>query len=156
MTLQPIYISRSVINASDILHWFKNQGISNIVDDNDLHVTVVYSRNPVDMNTLILDTNNITIDPNDSIFKMDLFDENQCLVMVYHNNFMQERFNYFKQKQCSWDFPEYNCHITITNNFHQSNIKLTDLKAFPEKIILGPEILEPLNVEYENNTAFGM
>jgi hypothetical protein len=148
--MESIYVSRSIKNSEEIYNWFKEQGILNMTNKDDLHITQVYSTKPVDVDTLTLDKNDIIINPKDSLFIMETFDNNECLVMICNNDIMQKRFDYFKDKKCSWDFPQYNCHITISNHFSENKIELKNIKPFPQKIILGPEILESLDVEYNN------
>ncbi len=43
-----LYVHRDVVNAADIIAWAKGQGFESTLPADDLHVTVTFSRTPVD------------------------------------------------------------------------------------------------------------
>jgi hypothetical protein len=43
-----LYIRRDVLNGDEILRHYKKQGLENLRAASDLHVTIMYSREPVD------------------------------------------------------------------------------------------------------------
>ena len=43
-----LYVSRRVLNAGAIIDWAKDQGFETTLPAEDLHVTIAYSRTPVD------------------------------------------------------------------------------------------------------------
>ena len=48
MNPKPLYVYRRVLNAGDIASWARDQGFSGVLSAGDMHVTVTYSRAPVD------------------------------------------------------------------------------------------------------------
>ena len=57
---RPLYVSRPVENADEIIAWAKSVGFETILPAEDMHVTVCYSREPVDW--LVLDHDNVTLE----------------------------------------------------------------------------------------------
>ena len=43
---KPLYMKRKVLNAERIVEWAKSHGVATTLDPNDMHVTVVYSKEP--------------------------------------------------------------------------------------------------------------
>ena len=43
---KPLYMKRKVMNAEHIVEWAKSQGIPTTLDPDDMHVTVIYSKEP--------------------------------------------------------------------------------------------------------------
>jgi hypothetical protein len=43
---KPLYMKRRVLNAERIVEWAKSQGITTTLDPDDIHVTVIYSKEP--------------------------------------------------------------------------------------------------------------
>lgn len=43
---KPLYMKRKVLNAERIIEWAKSQGVETTLDADDMHVTVIYSKEP--------------------------------------------------------------------------------------------------------------
>ncbi|CAN5268322.1 hypothetical protein BH10PSE13_BH10PSE13_23730 [soil metagenome] len=44
---RPLYVYRKLINAADLLDWAREKGFTSTLPADDLHVTVTYSKTPV-------------------------------------------------------------------------------------------------------------
>jgi len=146
MSKEPLYVSRKIINSQEIIQWYNDQGIQGLDDTTELHITQVYSSNPVDMNTMTYDTQTIKVEKEKSEAKMECFGNGKFLVLALNIPEMQERFKYFQSQGCSFDFPQYNPHTTISNNYGYSP-ELDHIIPFNGDIFLGPEIAESLELE---------
>src|SRR5690606_28146793 len=47
-TPRPLYVHRKVKNAAEIIAWAKSQGFATTLPAEDMHVTIAFSRAPVD------------------------------------------------------------------------------------------------------------
>jgi hypothetical protein len=83
--------------------WALDSGIQ-LVDD--LHVTLLYSRNSISVSP------KKDVDYHATPLKFDTFDGN-CLVLVLESEDLQRRHDQFIQAGGTHDFPKYNPHVTL-------------------------------------------
>lgn len=129
-----LYVERKVLNSEEITKWFENQGV---VVQHDLHLTVQYCKKDIEIDQFVFDDKNLIID--NSYSKMEIFGDYQ--VELLYDIRLFERFNYFKKKGTSFDFPFYRPHISIAKNIS------VDLKPYPI-ILLGKEEWSELDEDW--------
>ena len=139
---ESIYVSRKVLNGEDIKSWFKEAGIDAVLDPEKMHITIAYSRDKIDPSTVTPDTGRLNINPEKRT--MDSFD-GDCLVMKVESPSLKPRWQYYMDAGCSFDYDEYQPHITISYDFGGD---MSDFKPFPGTIELGPEVIEPLDLDW--------
>jgi len=126
-----------VLNHEDIRHWAENQGIQNIMPD--LHVTIAYSRAPVDWDVIANSgTDEIRLPPtiDRSIKKLG---EN-CTVLVVKHPVLTKRHKFVLEQGGSYDYPDYIAHVTLTEDEHVPHIDT----PYHGLIVLGREILDDI------------
>lgn len=131
-----LYVHRPVLNYFALTAWFGNQNVF-IHNPETLHVTVAYSKRPVNWDLLEQDTEKVFVEPR---FEFDLF--GTCLVMKMSSQNLLDRWEYFMRKGCSFDFTTYHPHVTINYVWNGDH---STLKPFPSRLILGNEIFEEVN-----------
>jgi len=142
-TPRTLYVSRPVLNASEIIKWAKAQGFETTMAAPELHVTIAYSRDPVDwmkvgnVSTWGEDDNGeIHIRPG-GVRLVEQF--GRATVLLFVNNALAWRHEDIKQAGASWDHDEYQPHITITWEKPQA-LDIARIEPYRGKIVLGPEI----------------
>lgn len=140
---RPLYVSRKVMNVSDITNWAKDQGFTDIEDD--LHVTVAYSRTAVDwmaMGQGWADDNrgNMEVRPGGPRVVEPLGSEG-AVVLMFASSDLYWRNRDMREKGASWDYEDYQPHVTIT---YKGDVDLGNVKPYTGKIVLGPEIFEEI------------
>lgn len=138
-----LFVERKVINASDLHSWYKSQGLSGMIPPEEYHVTVVYSKEDVDITTMDFDYKPILIEGSMLSF-LALFDD-YVVQLVLTDARLYERFQYFKDLGCSWDYPEYMPHVSLAKG-HKG--KALTVEPYPESILLGPEVWSELNEDF--------
>lgn len=136
--MKSIYVSRKVVNPESIAKWALDNNYKDIQDD--LHVTVAYSKKPVDETKIELDDNNITVPLSGRA--LDHFGDFN--VLLIQSDELQDRWDYFVNQGCSWDYPNYSPHISFSKDE-----ELSTTYPFLGEIILGPEIMEDLHDDDE-------
>ncbi len=138
-----LYVRRDVLNRADILAWAKEQGFTDVVPD--LHVTVIHSRTPVDWFEM-----GESWSPRLEISaggprQMEAFgqDGNYYALLIVANELKWRHEAMFEQG-ASWDWPEYQPHITIQVG---GDVDLTKITPYQGKITLGPEIFEEVRAD---------
>jgi hypothetical protein len=145
-----LYVHRPVLNTDEIAAWFKDQGILTTLGD-DMHVTLAFSREPVDWDQWKPRIGKLTIyRPFPFLMKnnrkMALFgDENNVLVEKIFAPPLEARWKEFIAGGASWDHDGFSAHITITYNPPDT---LPD--PFEGNIIFGPEVFDELDEDWES------
>lgn len=132
-----LYVQRKVENYQDILDWCKSNNIDFTVKGPDMHVTIAYSTKEVDWNNFTVRKNIIIM--KDKFARLHEFGD--CLVLKFMSMTLENRWNEFKSGGCSWDFPDYNPHISLSYTKLNVNMNAT----YKGNIILGPEIFQSVD-----------
>lgn len=131
-----LYVRRDVVNKSDIIRWAKSQGFTDIVPD--LHVTIAYSRKAVDwfeVGTSYADRLDIPAGGPRQMEALGPTGDYKALLMTAWE--LVWRHEQIVEKGASWDWPDYQPHISIQVG---GDVDLSKVEPYQGKIILGPEI----------------
>jgi len=135
-----LYVRRDVINRAEIIAWAKEQGFTDIVPD--LHVTITYSRTPVDWFEMGESWSpRLEISAGGPRQMEALGQDGSYYALLITANELKWRHEAMVEMGASWDWPEYQPHITIQVG---GEIDLTKVTSYQGKIVLGPEIFEEL------------
>lgn len=132
-----LYVRRDVLNVSEIVKWAEGEGFTDIVTD--LHVTVAYSRKPVDwfkVGTSWTEKIEIVGGPR-LMEKMGPDGRYKALLMTAPELVWRHR--EMVEAGAVWEWAEYQPHISIQIG---GDVDLSKVKPYQGKIVLGPEIFE--------------
>lgn len=142
-----LYVRRDVTNSADIVKWARKQGFKSVVPD--MHVTIVYSKTPVDWLKVGADSwssggdekGNLVVKPGGPRV-MERF--GSAVVLAFSNSDLQYRhrsmMNRGEDDGMSWDWDDYTPHVTIT--YDPGAVDLEQVQPYTGAIELGPEIFE--------------
>lgn len=142
-----LYVRRDVLNGAQIIEWAKSQGFETTLPAGDLHITIAYSREPIDwMKAGIVGypdkaDGGMTIAPGGPRL-MEQF--GKATVLLVGSSALCWRHEEFRNAGASWDYPDYNPHITITYAAPEG-MKLSEVEPYRGLIELGPEIFEEVD-----------
>lgn len=147
-----LYVYRQVLNAKEIISWAKNQGFDTTLLPDDMHVTLCYSKTPVDWFSISSNEwgglTTLEIPPGGAR-AIEAFGPNgEAVVLVFKSSSLEYRHTEFKEKGASWDYEDYNPHITITYNAPE-DLDLSKVEPYTGKIVLGPEYFEEIEEKGE-------
>lgn len=141
-----LYVSRQVLNADEILAWAKLQGFTSTLPAEALHVTLAYSRQPVDwmsVGSAWGDQNGeLLIQPGGARLVEPLGGEG-AVVLLFNCSELAWRHMAIREAGASWDHAEYQPHITIT--YTPGELDLAKVVPYRGRILLGPEVFEELD-----------
>lgn len=143
-----LYVSRKLENADDFLIWAREQGFEQCLAPDDLHVTVAFSRAPVEWGNAgpALDFLHVT----GGVRQVVKFDKG-AVVLVFECPPLQNRHDEFEAIGCSWDFPSYHCHVTVT--YSGEGINPDDIEPYQGPLKFGPEIFSPVVEDWEKSVT---
>jgi len=141
-----LYIRRDVLNADEILRWAKANGFETTVPASALHVTVLYSKTPVDWMELPAPWDEEVIIPAGGARLMERFgDDGSARVLTFKSENLKWRHEYLIEAGASSSHDKYQAHITISWNSGLDGEEATWPMGYNGEIRLGPEIWEPID-----------
>lgn len=134
-----LYVRRDVLNRAEITKWATDQGFTDVVPD--LHVTICYSRSPVDWFKVGTSYSpKMEIAPGGPRQMEALGTDGKYAALLITANELVWRNREIMEAGAFSDFPEYQPHISIQVGGNQPDI--SKVAAYQGKIVLGPEIFE--------------
>lgn len=146
-TPRPLYVMRKVKNVADLQKWATEQGLGQLQDE--LHVTIAYSRKPVDWIEMGQDYRDFN---HNGKGEMQIAEGgprvveplgDRTAVLMFASNDLSWRNMEMREKGASWDYPDYQPHISLTGE----PVDLLNVEPYRGKIILGPELFEDLDLD---------
>jgi hypothetical protein len=143
----PVYVCRYLINTDDIVAWAKSQGFPTTIDPKDLHVTIAYSRQPIDWPTP--QNNRLVMRPSDNRLVERLGDKG-AVVLRFNSPLLTGRWKEIRAAGASWDHgDQYKPHITISYRV-APDFDLGSVEPYSGPLIFGPERVKPLEENIEH------
>lgn len=153
-----LYVRRDLLNADAVRKYFKGQGLDGLVEDGKMHVTVMFSRTPVDWFKMgeawTDDKDGRLIVKSGGARLLDLLGpQKEVLVLLFASSQLSWRHEDMKMQGCSWDYPDYQPHISLTWNLGEELMdrkeRLEKLTPFTGELVFGPEIFEEVKVDWQ-------
>jgi len=141
-----LYVSRKLLNVAEFTAWAERQGFT-VADD--LHVTVAYSRAPVDWikadNDWPSDANGgFTVEPGGPRVVEPLGDKG-AIVLLFASSHLSYRHERIRELSgAGHDFTEYVPHVTITYD-GPGDVDLSAVVPYRGALKFGPEIFEEVD-----------
>jgi hypothetical protein len=156
-TPQTLYVCRKVLNGADLVKWAKAAGFESTYPAEDMHVTVAFSRTPVDwmeagQACYSVDGKADLMVPEGGPRRMERFGPLQDIgVLLFASSELKWRHDWLEEIGCSWDWPDYTPHITVSQSI--GNMDLSTLEAYQGPIHLGPEIFAPVKENWREGVV---
>lgn len=147
---RPLYVSRPLVNSSEFLAWAKAQGFTQPEAADELHVTLLYSRRPVDWMKMGESWNSdaegrLTVPAGGPRLVEPLGDKG-AVVLLFNSTELQWRHRNMVEAGASHDYDEYQPHVTIT--YQGAGVDLRAVEPFRGALIFGPERFEELDGDW--------
>ncbi|ACL61740.1 anti-CBASS protein Acb1 family protein [Methylobacterium nodulans] len=141
-TPRSLYVSRKLLNGDDLLAWAGSQGFSDLMPARELHVTIAYSRQPLDWMKVgqTWQGEQLKIDAGGPRL-IERFGE--AVVLLFASSDLRWRWQEIIDAGASWDHPEYQPHVTFSWN--AGDIDLSKVQPYNGPLVFGPEIFEPID-----------
>jgi hypothetical protein len=143
-TPKTLYVHRPLLNYAAVVAWAKANGFASTLND-DMHVTVAFSRQPVDWSKVKPQQDTITITNGDrSLAKLGATGD--ATVLHFDPSKLVGRWNEFIDAGASWDWPDYKPHITIS---YQAG-DVDSIAPYDGTLVFGPEVFAELKEDWKN------
>jgi hypothetical protein len=149
-TPRPLYVSRKLLNAGDVIAWAKAQGFETTLPAADLHVTVAFSRAPVDWMKAGESWSgdgkgNLTVQAGGPRMVEALGDKG-AVVLLFASHDLDWRHRALREAGASWDWAEYQPHVTLS--YRAGAVDLAAVEPYRGPLVFGPEIFEALDDDW--------
>jgi phage-related protein (TIGR01555 family) len=138
-----LYVSRELLNGADVIKHFKAQGFDTTLPADDLHVTITFSRAPVDWFKMGSTWEDEVTIPEGGARMMEQFGE--ATVLLFASNMLTWRHDEMVDKGASWDHPDYQPHVTISYGFKGD---LSKVEPYQGKLVFGPELFSEVKEDW--------
>lgn len=150
-TPRPLYVQRKLLNADELIRWAKAQGFETTLPAEDMHVTVLYSRRPVDPMKIgeawsNEDDGGLVIKPGGPR-AIERLGEGAVALLFASDN-LSWRHRQMVEAGGSHDFGEYQPHVTLTYSAPEG-LDLEAIRPFTGELRFGPELFEPLDEDWK-------
>lgn len=135
-----LYVSRRLINASEVLAWARKQGIKGLEEASELHVTVAFSSTPVDWMKMGTSWEGELKLPAGGPRVVEPLGDASA-VLLFSSSELQWRNQFMRDMGASWDYPEYQPHITLS---YEAGQDLSGVEPYTGELVFGPEIFEEI------------
>ncbi len=141
-----LYVRRNLENAAEFIAWAKLSGFEVTQLPQDMHVTVAYSKKEVDWPES--DPDPLTVLSNDDRSIERLGPE--AVVLRFASPMLTRRWQDLCDTGCSYDFDEYNPHVTITW-VAPADLDLEAIEPYKGPLVFGPEIFDVIDDSWKDN-----
>jgi len=143
--LKTLYMRRNVKNAPDIIAWAKNQGFKSALAPGKMHVTLAFSKKPVDHSLLSSSPESKAVQSGGRKVAQ-LGDEGAVVLHIADAGLEARHKEIHDQTGAEWSHDGYRPHITLT--YQPGDIDLSTVQPYDGPIELGPEIVQEVNPKW--------
>lgn len=145
---QPLFVSRPLKNADAVIAWAKGVGFKTTMPADQMHVTLIYSKSPVDW--MKAGDCGFSSDPNGDLKlppggprQLAMFGPlGDVVVLLFSSSELAWRNTWLQEMGCSTDWPDYHPHITLTLN--RGDVDISKVEAYQGPLVFGPEHFQPV------------
>lgn len=146
---KPLYVRRDLLNGAEFVRWAKGQGFTTTLPQANLHVTICYSRSPVDWMAC---GQSYSCDPKGELVvqpggprMIERFGD--AVVLLFASSELNWRHEWIEECGASFDFDEYQPHVTISWSA-PDGLDLDKVEPFQGALRFGPEIFEEIDEDW--------
>jgi phage gp29-like protein len=149
----PLYVRRDLLNAEEFRRWAKKQGFEDLADDP--HVTVLYTRTPVDPFSLGTDDwggdATLTI-AEGGPRKVEALGSKGAIVLHFASDRLRWRHEDMVRRGAVHKWEEFLPHVTITMKL--GDVDLEQVEPYEGELRFGPERFAPIEVDPDPLSMF--
>lgn len=142
-----LYMRRNVKNGAALVAWARSAGVKHPMDPAQLHVTIVYSKTPLDWMKVGAAWEAEIKVPAGGPRVMERFGDKGAIVLAFRSNELEWRHSAAIEAGASTDFPDYQPHITIS--WLDIDLDVDTVEPYQGEIILGPEMFSEIDENWK-------
>jgi hypothetical protein len=140
--LKPLYVNRPLENQKELQKWAEDAGFE--TTSQDMHVTLCFTKNPVDWDKFTPEKDDITILHGDR--SLEQFGD--AYVLTFESSKLKKQWKRFIDGGAIWKHENYQPHVTIS--YSKPTTELNKIKPYQGELIFGPEIFKKLDENWKD------
>lgn len=146
---QTLYVRRDLLNADTFIAWAKQNGFPTTQQPGDLHVTLAYSRKPLDWSQIEPDPNPLTVEPSKDRSVKAIGEEGRAVVLMFTDDTLEARWRELVDLGAEWKWPGFIPHVTISWN--GAGVDLSKVAPFVGALEFGPEVFRAIDEDWQSS-----
>lgn len=152
-----LYVCRKLLNGKELLAWAKKQGFSKPLEADDLHVTVALSYRPIDWMTVgdpwsLNSRGELIVAPGGARL-VEPIGKLGAVALLFSCSDLSWRNRAIIEAGASWDFPDYQPHVTIT--YDGAGVDLANVEPYRGELRFGPELFTEVDENWRKQASGG-
>lgn len=150
---RPLYVSRALLNTSEVMDWAKAQGFASTMPADEMHVTVMYSKRPVNwfkMGEWGSYAGELIVPPGGPRL-VERLGTDGAVALIFQSGELQWRHREMVDAGASWDYPSFLPHVTLT--YDAGDLDLAKVEAYQGRLVFGPERFEPIQSDWHDTVS---
>jgi phage-related protein (TIGR01555 family) len=147
-----LYVQRKLLNADDLIRWAKKEGFETTTPADEIHVTITFSRRPLDWMKIgqdwSSDKDGTLVVPAGGARLVEPLGDKGAVVLLFSSNDLKWRHDAMIEAGASFDFDEYQPHVTITYA-KPAGLDLAKVKPYVGPLKFGPELFSEVVDDWE-------
>lgn len=138
-----LFASRKLVNGKDIVNWAKAQGFKTTLQPDDMHATLIYSKEPFawpDKNNDQVTVGNI------ADRSVERLGDQGATVLRFKSPVLGARHDELKAAGAQSDYPSFTPHVTVSWN--ADDVDLDKVEPYRGPLIFGPERFQPVDPDW--------
>lgn len=146
--MKTLYAKRPLLNAAEVIQWAKDQGFRTTLAPDDMHVTLCYSKEPMEWPEPVETPLTIASKAKADHRSVELFgtDAEPCLVLRFDSPVLLARARALREAGASSDHAEFCAHVTIT--YDPGNITPDMVEPYGGRLEFGPEVFAEIDRDW--------
>lgn len=140
-----LYVNRPLLNGEDVVKWAKSVGFKTTLDPSEMHVTIAFSKEPVDWDQFEPAEKHLSIAGGKRSIRQF---EGGATVLVFESELLHKRWEEFKDGGASYDFPEYHSHVTIS--YKAEDLDVSKVDPYMGALKFGAEEFKVPDLDWKN------
>lgn len=152
--LRSLYVYRRLKNAQDLLAWAKKAGFKSTLPAAELHVTITFSRRPVNwfaMGRAFGPPAGELVVPAGGPRRVEPMGDKGAVALVFGDPELEWRHKEMVEAGAGWDHADYFPHLTLTHD--GGDVDLTAIEPYQGKLVFGPETFEAIDEGWADRIA---
>lgn len=135
------YVYRKLLETDEIVNWAKEQGLSHMLDPDDLHATIVYSKSDF---TKAPDSNTVKIKGGSRNIKKypSTYGNKKALVLEFSCPLIEQQHKAYLAAGATSEYPTFLLQMTLT--YKGSKVDISNIEPYKGPLFFSEEYQEPL------------
>ncbi|MFY9350072.1 MAG: DUF935 family protein [Sphingobium sp.] len=145
---RPLYVYRQLLNAGELLDWALEQGFKATLPAEELHVTVIYSKRPVNWFAMghFGSSGEVVVGPGGPRL-VERLGGGSAVALLFQSPDLQWRHREMAEAGASWDWPSYLPHVTLT--YDPGDLDIAKVAPYQGRLVFGPERFETIQPDWQ-------